>query len=56
VFACVLFLCNTNRQVGEGLVFQGATTKVNRADLADLIVSAVQDESQYSGKTLYITT
>lgn len=45
--------CN---QVGEGLLFRCSTCKVDRADLADLIVAAVQDEAQYKGKTLYIST
>jgi hypothetical protein len=43
-------------QIGEGNLFQGSTHRVNRADLADLIVAAVQDAAQYSGKTLYIST
>jgi hypothetical protein len=50
------FLCVVPCQVGEGVLFQGSTHRVDRADLADLIAAAVQDESQYSGKTLYIST
>uniref|UniRef100_A0A383W2H3 NAD(P)-binding domain-containing protein n=1 Tax=Tetradesmus obliquus TaxID=3088 RepID=A0A383W2H3_TETOB len=47
---------NRKPQVGEGLLFRGSSCKVDRADLADLIVAAVQDEAQYKGKTLYIST
>jgi hypothetical protein len=48
--------CTASNQVGEGLLFKGSTHKVDRADLADLIVAAVQDEAKYKGKTLYIST
>jgi hypothetical protein len=57
---CLSFLsgvcCSAPCQVGEGLLFKGSTHKVQRADLADLIVAAVQDEAHYKGRTLYISS